>query len=267
MAFVTTPGQSFGVPGITLTTANAEGSALNGIRTDAEMLVFDTTLPADVITGTALVGSATTTARRDHVHSGLTSAGDVDGPGSAVDNSLVRYNGTTGKSVQAWTSNTPIGTDAGIISLPGQPAFSYVLSAGDLNVTGDGAIYTLGTANILTEVFDQSGETTTAGVFTPTVAGIYLLGCSITFNADSAVTAMDNYALYIVTTALTLAKYGNLQSEKANTANLGVGMVRFSALFHMAASSTAKVTFQVFDSTDTLDIEAGNTTFFGVKVG
>jgi hypothetical protein len=174
-----------------------------------------------------------------------------------VANLLVGNSGTTGIAIAS----------TGEVTMAKQPAFSYVLSSSDANVTGGGTLYTLGASgNVLTKVFDQSDEVTTAGVFTPTVAGIYLLGCSIVFGNTSAIAAMDNYALSIVTTGQNWAKYGNLQSEQALTNSLGVGEVRLSSLFQMAASNTAKVTLQVWDSTDTLDIEAGNTTFYGYKV-
>ena len=55
-----------GVPALTFGTANAEGSANTVIRTDATILAFDATLPEEL--GTASAGSATTCARRDHVH-------------------------------------------------------------------------------------------------------------------------------------------------------------------------------------------------------
>jgi hypothetical protein len=210
----------FAVPAIGLATAAAGGSAKTVIRSDANLLAFDATLPADVIPGTAQVGSATTTARRDHIHSGLN-----------------------------------------------EVAFSYVLSATDSNVTGAGTLYTLGSSgNVLTRVFDQTAATTTAGLFTAAVAGIYLLGASIRVTNTSVLAAMDNYRINIVTTLNTLGTVGDLYNQRANTASLGICEVFFVSLFKMAATNTATVTFQVFDSTDTIDLETSNTTFWGLKV-
>ena len=256
---------TFSAPDLTLSTSNSSGSA-GALRADDTILVYDTTLPANVTTGSAATGSASTSARRDHQHSDGGAFGDVFGPGSSVDHALARFSGTTGKTIQAWTSNSPVGTDAGILSFPGQPAFNYELSAEDLNVTGGGSVYTLGDGNALTEHFDQSGEVTTGGVFTPTVGGIYLLGCQLVFNNVSAGSLMDNFALRIVTTGDTESHFGNLLNNAASTSFLGVGSIGFVALFEMAASETAKVTLQVWDATDVLDIEAGNTRFFGYKV-
>jgi len=53
-------------PAFTLGTANAAGDAITAVASNSTLLAFDTTLPAS--TGTAAVGSATTVARRDHVH-------------------------------------------------------------------------------------------------------------------------------------------------------------------------------------------------------
>jgi len=56
-------------PSFTLGTANAAGSAETAVASDSTLLAFDTTNPAAVAASPA-VGSATVTARRDHVHAG-----------------------------------------------------------------------------------------------------------------------------------------------------------------------------------------------------
>ena len=62
-------GGSFGTPALTLTTTNVAGVATTGVRTDASILVFDATAPTTSAVGdAAAVGSATVTARRDHLH-------------------------------------------------------------------------------------------------------------------------------------------------------------------------------------------------------
>lgn len=57
-------------PAFTLGTANAAGDALTGVASNSTLLAFDTTIPATTAS-TSVVGSATTTARRDHVHATL----------------------------------------------------------------------------------------------------------------------------------------------------------------------------------------------------
>ena len=57
---------AYAVPALTLGTSNVQGVANSAVRTDATILAFDATTPANV--GTAAVGAATVAARRDHVH-------------------------------------------------------------------------------------------------------------------------------------------------------------------------------------------------------
>jgi len=97
-------------PSFTLGTANAAGSAVTSVRSDATLLMFDTTVPAAVAAASA-AGSATVTARRDHVHAGTAGAGTV------VDEAIARFDGTGGASLQGYSSLSPTISNAGIISL------------------------------------------------------------------------------------------------------------------------------------------------------
>ena len=97
-------------PAFTLGTANAAGTAVTAVASDATLLAFDTTDPA-AVAASAAVGSATVTARRDHVHAGTTATGTV------VDEAITRFNGTGGASLQGYSSLSPTISDAGIISL------------------------------------------------------------------------------------------------------------------------------------------------------
>jgi hypothetical protein len=98
------------VPAFTLGTANAAGAADTSIASDSTLLVFDTSDPAAIGTS-AVVGSATTATRRDHVHAG------IGGAGTVVDDAITRFNGTGGLAVQGYSSLSPTVSDAGIISL------------------------------------------------------------------------------------------------------------------------------------------------------
>jgi hypothetical protein len=64
---------AFGTPAFTLGTSNAAGDAVTVVRSNATLLTYDATLPAGVGASSA-TGSATVSARRDHVHSGGTAA-------------------------------------------------------------------------------------------------------------------------------------------------------------------------------------------------
>jgi len=97
-------------PSFTLGTANAAGSAVTAVASDATLLAFDTTDP-EPVAAAAAVGSSTTAARRSHVHAGTTATGTV------VDEAITRFDGTGGASLQGYSSLSPTISDAGIISL------------------------------------------------------------------------------------------------------------------------------------------------------
>jgi hypothetical protein len=59
-----------------------------------------------------ITGNSTT----DTVDLVVAGGGDVTGPGSSVDNAIVRFDSTTGKIIQGYTSNAPTITDAGVPS-------------------------------------------------------------------------------------------------------------------------------------------------------
>ena len=62
-------GTTLAAPALTLGTSNSAGAAATSFATNSTILAFDATTPAD-ISDTAAAGSATVTARRDHVHEG-----------------------------------------------------------------------------------------------------------------------------------------------------------------------------------------------------
>ena len=140
---------NFGAPDLTLSTSNVEGTG-NAIRTNASILVFDTTDPA-AVSSSASVGSASTVSRRDHVHSG------VSGAGTVVDEAIVRFNGTGGASVQGYSSNSPTISDSGVITLTsGQLAFpASEAASGDPNTLDD---YQEGTFSPLLYDTDRSDK-------------------------------------------------------------------------------------------------------------
>lgn len=97
-------------PSFTLGTANAAGSAATAVASDSTLLVFDSVDPL-AVAASAVVGTAVTAPRRDHVHPGIVGAGTV------VDNAIARFDGTSGDSLQGYSSLSPTISDAGIISL------------------------------------------------------------------------------------------------------------------------------------------------------
>ena len=57
-----------------------------------------------------------------------TVSGDVVGPSSSVDNEIVRFDSTTGKSVQAYTSNGPTIGDTGTMKIPTLTASEMIIT-------------------------------------------------------------------------------------------------------------------------------------------
>mgnify|MGYP004451530449 FL=1 len=89
----------FATPNLTLTTANAAGTASvkTTIRSDASVLTYDTSVPAAVSSASA-TGSASTAARRDHVHSDF----------NAVVTGTYTGDGTTSQAITAGIAGVQI---------------------------------------------------------------------------------------------------------------------------------------------------------------
>ena len=119
-------------PSFTFGTANAAGDAETAVASNSTLLAFDGSNPAAVAASPA-VGSATVAARRDHVHAGTTASGTV------VDEAITRFDGTSGASLQGYSSLSPTISDAGIISLTsGALKFpATVINSGDPNTLDD----------------------------------------------------------------------------------------------------------------------------------
>ncbi len=80
---------NFGAPSYTLGTSNAAGDSNTAVASNSTLLTFDGSVPANIAASSA-TGSATVTARRDHVHGGLSAStaliasGTYTGDGAAT---------------------------------------------------------------------------------------------------------------------------------------------------------------------------------------
>tara|TARA_R100000963_G_scaffold21681_1_gene15159 strand:+ start:325 stop:1128 length:804 start_codon:yes stop_codon:yes gene_type:complete len=167
-------------PAFTLGTANAAGSAATAVSSDSTLLAFDTTDPA-AVAASAVVGSATVAARRDHVHPGTTGAGTV------VDDAITRFNGTGGSSLQGYSSLSPTISDAGIISLTsGALKFpSTAIASSDANTLDD---YEMGTFTP-----SWTGSSGGAPTYTATRNGNYVkIGDVVFFRADIVISSLNS---------------------------------------------------------------------------
>ena len=259
MAFTKTAGVEYGTPAVVLSTTAASGSNQTAIRTDGQLIAFDTSNPANVTLGSASTGSAAVAARRDHVHSAEGAIGDVDGPGSSVDNALVRFDGTGGKTIQAYTSNSPTATDAGIVVLPGQPAFAAILTSIQTDKTGDDTVYTIPYDS--TRLNQGTVFNTTTGKFTAPVTGQYLLSATIEY--FGATTSTTERVLKFVTSNLTWAIISNF--TLANRFSISAAIVA-----DMDASDECYITLNCGgDGSKVIDIagdSSGRTNFCGCLI-
>lgn len=98
--------------------------------------------------------------------------------GNTTSTSTLALKAGTNTTTPVYTVATNSGTivsalGAGSINYPLTPAFLVKLGSDDNNKTGNGTVFTIGSATALTKIFDQGTNITTAGVFTAPVTGRY----------------------------------------------------------------------------------------------
>lgn len=119
---------------------------------------------------------------KDRLDAIVSGAGDVVGPSVSVDNGIVRYDGTTGKLVQSYTSNTPTCSDTGVCTFVA-PILGTPTSGTLTNAIGLPAAGVVGTALVnaaigtTVQAFDAD-LTTWAGV-TPGTGVATALGVNV----------------------------------------------------------------------------------------
>lgn len=138
--------EAFATNTIALGTAAAAGAATTLVRSDATILAFDATSPAaSVPSDTAVVGAATTAARRDHRHAreakqvlqtGITSAtGDINN----TETLLATLAGLVGGTTLAAGSKIRI-TAEGTCTASGANVPTFTIRAGTLGTTSDASV-------------------------------------------------------------------------------------------------------------------------------
>lgn len=119
------------------------------------------------------------------------------------------------------TTQTPRTFRYGFSRSTNQPGFLAYLNTQDTNVTGNGATYTLGSGNALTEVYDQNGDFNTNGTFTAPVTGRYYLEYVQGFGALTS--AMTSCAIRIITSNNTFLLSNFSTGTAMNSAGIYVG--------------------------------------------
>ena len=86
---------------------------------------------------------------------------------------------TIATSATLGTANAQTISTAGAARWPLQPAWLAYVNTSVTNATGTGTVFTLGTTNAFTEIFDKSGEFNTNGTFTSSVDGQYYIAGNV----------------------------------------------------------------------------------------
>ena len=147
-------------------------------------------------------------------------------------------------------------TTAGEITMPLQPAFLADANA-QLNVTGDGTIYTVIFAK--TEHFDQNADFDGTSTFTAPVTGKYQLSSDVilddltTSHTESIITLSTSNRDYVT---------GYINAGAVKTSG-DVASVGFSLLVDMDAADTAVVKIKVSNGTKVVDVVVTNPFFSG----
>jgi hypothetical protein len=150
-------------------------------------------------------------------------------------------------------------TTAGERTMPLQPAFLGYLASTVTNKTGAGAAYVLGT-DALTELFDQSGDFTTAGVFTAPVTGIYNFYTQVVVTGTTIATTFE---VRITVSGTSAHTYKTVYTRAASALDQ---YIPFSVLAQMTATDTATVSISVTGEAGNTDDIVGSSeivTFFG----
>jgi len=180
--------------------------------------------------------------------------GGTNATSMATSTGIVKYDGT-----RLVTSSTATIDSSNRYKNTAQPAFLAYLGSSDLNKTGNGATFTLGSATALTEVFDQGSDFNTNGTFTAPVTGQYNLYFRCLVQGTTIATSI---LLNIVTSNRT---YSNNYNRAAASTDLDLST---ATLADMDAADTC--TFVVScggeaGNTDDIFGGAGSTIWTGVS--
>lgn len=137
----------------------------------------------------------------------------------------------------------------GNVSAPLHTSFLATINSADNNVTGNGAVYQLGTNVAFTEIFDKGSNFNTNGTFTAPINGNYYFSAIILCGGLTVLST--SLELRIVTTARAYV-------QTINPSTLFVGSnatVSFSTIASMSAGDTAVITLMVSGlAGDTVDV-------------
>lgn len=146
-------------------------------------------------------------------------------------------------------------TPDGEVTFPLTPCFAAFLPATDANATGNGTLFTIGTGNAWSEIFDQNNDFNTNGTFTAPVNGRYLFALEVGLNN---VGAGHTAALLQLTTSNRGWRPINAFNPANMRASDNQGGVGGSMVADMDAGDTAILQIQINNSTQTVGIAGNN---------
>jgi len=154
------------------------------------------------------------------------------------------------------TNDTFVMSAAGERTLPLQPSFAAYMGTADTGVTGDATVYTFGSGNALTEIYDRGGDFVTSGTFTAPVTGIYWLSFAIRFTNVTSGHTSGNQIIVTSNRSWRTTTYDPFGTFGAGG---GGGLTNY-CLADMDAGDTCTFTSQISGSTKTVNLTAGNAT-------
>jgi hypothetical protein len=196
--------------------------------------------PTVTIAASPSAGTADTVIRSDSTIAGVALI-------TSVNDSITRFNGTAGQ-LQGYTSNSPTIADNGVISTPGQPAFTVYMATTVANVTGDATSYPIVWGASL---FDQ-GSNVSGGVFTAPVTGRYRLSCMLALGGVAG--GHDDAKFSIVTTGTSNEYVQYFKPDSIIPGTTPYVCAVLTAVATMAATNTATVYIQVRGGAKTVDV-------------
>jgi len=170
-------------PAFTLGTTNTAGAAITAVASNSTILTYDATDPA-AVAASAVVGTATTAARRDHVHVGGPAATQVQME-AASDNTVFATSGRT----QYHPGVAKVWARVNFDTAPASLLDSYNISAFSDEGTGVGEItydIDFGNANYSFATSAQIGS-----AYFATVDGTVAVGSSRVYMFNQGGTAAD----------------------------------------------------------------------------
>jgi len=141
---------TFGAPGFTLGTSNAGGDSQIAVASNSTLLAYDTTVPAETLAVSA-TGSATTSARRDHVHGDQVKAWGMMSADGTLNSS---FNIDSGSKASSGRYDFVITTDlsSGLVSAVASAYSGSFFNCTTVVATTDIDVYTFNSGHGLADV-------------------------------------------------------------------------------------------------------------------